>query len=891
MRKESDGFTFFNTSTGRLLLRLDLSEYARYMDASQAFSRDGAYYVYLPPQGNIKVVDLRSRVQREWPNNQDSSRWAVNNFEFAGISDSTLYLAQVSAMVFVGDRLRTYTLLEEMDLSSGKRDTVFFKPARFERLKVMDRFLLIDFEVEQEAIIVGRRNSFDKPKEAALLDRSSRTFVARVPGSFPYQSVSLLAGTRFLYLSPQKAMPVQFDMANCQSVSFHGRNNADYPLAFTRDGKLFTGSKLLDIATGKTVHAFTGGLEDWSISRDFVVTRNAADSSFTLYRMLSGDRIAVLPKGSLEGENDIEEFAIASTADSVVSAHLPSGNVRSYAGNYFFHNDVQALLITQTEGSSGNTGSGWNYNDRNTKKSEPYDPGLLRLFDLNSGAETKRILGEPAGKVYDGFDQLLYLLIKRNDSTYKNPIVTAVHIPSGNTRQFRGSFVSCSKNGLLIVRDDEQTLTYQLGITSSNQRETVNNQPSVWQQPGLFQYFKNADSSYYAGVFADGSVRIRSADGRYLSRSFVFNMNTLKSIVFQVSTDLNWAVLSLVDSTYLIDLSGNLGTRVLKQPAGEFVDGIRFDASGARFEIITTHFTEAGYSSSNYTYTLWDTRDAAVLLRGSTPIGVPGAFVYSDDGRVAAMPEEGMIAIYDLSERRFLYHYLGTDSLNGLVLDSAFRYDGPEAARQTLHLTCGTEIIELAQVKDELWQPNLAERLIRGERINGPAISDLDICGLTPVIEDRSSGRSYRFRVRPRRGGLGESVLYVNDIEVRRYAPSALRRYGNEYELLVAHDELEKYIVDGQENTVSVKAFTKNNDIQSRGIIASAQGRANAAAPKLFAVMVGVSDYKGDALDLKYAAKDAADLSEVLALSARKLLRDKSGDNVYFYNLNTGPGR
>ncbi|RYY86494.1 MAG: hypothetical protein EOO15_14325, partial [Chitinophagaceae bacterium] len=39
------------------------------------------------------------------------------------------------------------------------------------------------------------------------------------------------------------------------------------------------------------------------------------------------------------------------------------------------------------------------------------------------------------------------------------------------------------------------------------------------------------------------------------------------------------------------------------------------------------------------------------------------------------------------------------------------------------------------------------------------------------------------------------------------------------------------------------------------------------------------------------AAKDAADLSEVLALSARKLLRDKSGDNVYFYNLNTGPGR
>jgi uncharacterized caspase-like protein len=54
--------------------------------------------------------------------------------------------------------------------------------------------------------------------------------------------------------------------------------------------------------------------------------------------------------------------------------------------------------------------------------------------------------------------------------------------------------------------------------------------------------------------------------------------------------------------------------------------------------------------------------------------------------------------------------------------------------------------------------------------------------------------------------------------------------------------------------------------------------------------MIGVSDYKGNELDLKYAAKDATDISNALAISAKKLLNTDSNEHVFIYKLTTAAG-
>jgi uncharacterized caspase-like protein len=238
--------------------------------------------------------------------------------------------------------------------------------------------------------------------------------------------------------------------------------------------------------------------------------------------------------------------------------------------------------------------------------------------------------------------------------------------------------------------------------------------------------------------------------------------------------------------------------------------------------------------------------------------------------------------------------YLQLDNDDWLVYDTDFHFDGTENARKLLYFTCGTEVIALDQLKDQLWVPNLAERIAAGDSIRSKSIKQLNICGLTPEItETNSSDSTYQFLINPRRGGIGKIDLIVNGIEVNRYELNQLNQKGSGFELNISRNELSKYFVGDKTNTVSIKAYTSDNAIFARGlkIEESQVNESTTAPPNLYAVMVGVSDYKGTELDLKYADKDAQDLSVALQAASRKLLNADGNEHVFIYNLNTSPNR
>ena len=248
--------------------------------------------------------------------------------------------------------------------------------------------------------------------------------------------------------------------------------------------------------------------------------------------------------------------------------------------------------------------------------------------------------------------------------------------------------------------------------------------------------------------------------------------------------------------------------------------------------------------------------------------------------------------VWDAQSGKLLYSFFAVDSTDYLVIDSLDRYDGTEAARNLLHFTCGTEVIELSQVKDQLWVPNLVERIMRGEIINAKSLTDLDICSLTPEVEDLSSLYEYHFRIYPRKGGLGTCVVYINGIELKRINGRELNKVNKYYELKIPFRELSQYFVADHENIITVKAFTADNSFSSRGLkIYEDKAAVISNRPNLFAVMIGISDYKGEELDLKYAAKDANDLSTTLSISAKKFLNTDGKEHVFTYNLTTDTNR
>jgi hypothetical protein len=99
---------------------------------------------------------------------------------------------------------------------------------------------------------------------------------------------------------------------------------------------------------------------------------------------------------------------------------------------------------------------------------------------------------------------------------------------------------------------------------------------------------------------------------------------------------------------------------------------------------------------------------------------------------------------------------------------------------------------------------------------------------------------------------------------------------------------VEEYFVSTDDNHVSVKAITENGVMQSRGdgFTSPTENRAH-AAPNIYLLSVGVSNYKSTNLKLNYASKDAMDFSSAMVAASQKLFNTDGRQHVISYNFGT----
>jgi hypothetical protein len=268
------------------------------------------------------------------------------------------------------------------------------------------------------------------------------------------------------------------------------------------------------------------------------------------------------------------------------------------------------------------------------------------------------------------------------------------------------------------------------------------------------------------------------------------------------------------------------------------------------------------------------------------------SLIIINNGKHLVSTSDDNTTIWDLSTKKWLYTRYQLLEGNWLCLDPEFRYDGSENARKELYFTCGTEIIELDQLKEELYVPNLVERIMKGETIENKKISDLDICDLLPKVEEIEDGDTlhYKYKIIPRRGGIGKIEISVNDKGVvQTLTKENLIKKNDYFELNISKKEYQdkNLFIPGEQNTIKVKAYTQENKLSSRGSIRVDQdNRPKLLPPNVYAVFIGVNKYKGEGLDLQYASKDAQTLSSTFTKSSLKLFNTTATtNNVFTYNL------
>lgn len=434
--------------------------------------------------------------------------------------------------------------------------------------------------------------------------------------------------------------------------------------------------------------------------------------------------------------------------------------------------------------------------------------------------------------------------------------------------------VAMSEHGDLIVVGIDDSLflySYESNFKLLRKIKTIHHE--IWSvnisKDGSFIVVAGADES-------DNSITVYETNSLSQTNRF-FHSRGITNV--QVNPVEKQVVFCSLDSTLVFwDLDKNSSKYILKGHQGQVVHA-EFNESGSKLLSIGT----------DNNVLLWDVQTRKVIHTLTGHYAIPTSVSFSSDDKYILTTGNDFVSIvWDALTGKKVYTRLQLEKGDWLVYDEYYRYDGTPGARDYLYFVCGLEVIDLAQVKDALYVPNLVQRIMQGQDINYPKLSELTICDAFPVIEQGKGDRGeFLYEITPRNLGLKEVEVYVNSKRVAVVQKEQMERESTKFMLRLNESDLQKHFLSGAANTVEVIGVVEDGGVQlrSRGSksVFEAEEK-DATPPTIYGVFVGVKNYKDPALNLGFPAKDAQDLRHAFSLSAKKFLGEANVETYLLHN-------
>lgn len=266
----------------------------------------------------------------------------------------------------------------------------------------------------------------------------------------------------------------------------------------------------------------------------------------------------------------------------------------------------------------------------------------------------------------------------------------------------------------------------------------------------------------------------------------------------------------------------------------------------------------------------------------------------SPDGKLQVIDlNNGRLVLQDRLNGQKLAELISLKENDWAVITPDGRFDASEGAQKLMHYAYGLEVINLEQLKEAYYEPGLLQKLLGYSHEPLRPIVPLTGVKLHPdIIEQKIEPNTTKLtiKLKDRGGGIGQiRVLVNNSLAVEDARNEKLKANPNvppnEIVSLTVDLEGSKF-VRGHENKVTVvtsnylKELGRGN-IQGRGaeFVWIPEGKEDSSLPTLYAIIGGVSEYAGEQLHLRFAAKDAEDFSTALQLGARRLFCAKNNPN------------
>ena len=306
----------------------------------------------------------------------------------------------------------------------------------------------------------------------------------------------------------------------------------------------------------------------------------------------------------------------------------------------------------------------------------------------------------------------------------------------------------------------------------------------------------------------------------------------------------------------------------------------RFEGHEAR--VLSVAFAPDGTAvvtaSGDGTLRQWDTTSGKTIRVLEGHQADVTSVAYSDDGRfLLSGSMDQTTRLWDAARGRELCARVWFKDGSWVVFDPEGRYDASNGGDvEGAYFVAGMETLALSQLKERAYDPGLwTKRLGQSDEplLDVGGFGGIELFPSVAVAEPNADG-ALEIDLTNRGGGIGRVTVLINGKEIQADARGASFDADAKKASLKIDLRNHPSIKPGEENTIEVVSWNKDGYLSSpRGAMVrwKAKGASRTDPPQLWAIVCGVSDYRGESLDLKFAAKDAEDFASALTLGASAL--------------------
>jgi WD40 repeat protein len=713
----------------------------------------------------------------------------------------------------------------------------------------------------------GRRvltNSGDTPR---LWDVANGREARRFEGGSDFvTAVAVSPDGRQVLTGSWENTAVLWDAATGAEIrQFVGHSEHVRSVAFSADGRrVLTGSedrtvRLWDVATGKEVRKFEGS---WGVvgsvafSPDGRSVLTGGHHAARLLEVATGREVC-----KFEGLSGPVEVAFAPDGQCVLTSADHTARLWEIATR---------AEIRRFEGYA-NFQDSFAFSANGLRVLVSIGPNTTQLWELGAATESRRFVGANVGDSLSPDGQRLLLLTERTGHTAQLwDIGTGTEIQRLEGHSDAITSVAFSLDGRSALTGSRRGTVRLWDVANSQEIRKFEGHTEAVLSVAI-----SAGGRTILTAGLDSTVRLWDvATGKEIHKLDGYP-------VVAYSPDDRHALSGLHDGTArLWDVT--TAAEICKfEGHSRSIESVAFSADGRH--LLT--------GSADHTARLWEVATGAEICRFEGHCDAIDSVAFSPNGRhVLTESLDRTARLWDAKTGQELCTLASFRDGSWAVVDPLGRFDASNDGEvDGLHWVVGNEPVELAQLKDRYYEPGLLAKLMGFNEEPLREVSAFHAPKLYPevmVTKATAGATTFTIDLKNRGGGIGRVLVKVNGKEM--IADARGPDHDPNAEALSLEIDLadDPRLKPGEENVIEVQAYNAEGYLRSRGLrfTYTPPGEAEIAKPDVWAIIAGASDYRGDEIDLRYAAKDAQDFATSLQLAAGRLF---GADKVHLTLLST----